>query len=246
MALASGFPHVRPGHKNCLTLFMQTASFSVAQSSYGQVSWLPPAWHTVILATDAEDTIWGAAGLIGMQTRRRAPVTILSIVTPDKQGRYPDAALERRADLRQAACHLEFGSTVNILPLNLPDKSRLQQQVTLLSEIWPTIAGNTLLVAPRLNAMANQAARMVCNTALSQLNIVLATYPPAHVIPFEQPSITTDDARLVMDAELWEAKRDALRCFSSENHPVVDGPFALSRTGRFARLHEDFSLTFRA
>jgi hypothetical protein len=222
---------------------MQAASFSVTKHSQAPLTWLPPAWHTVILASDPEDTIWGAAGLIGMQTRRRAPVTIFSIVTPDKAGHYSDVDLERRADLRQAVCHLEFGSSVEILPLNLPHKSRLQQQVTLLSELWPKIASNTLLVAPRLNAMANQAARMVCSTAVSQLNIVLASYPPVHVIPLEQQSIASGEARLIMDAELWEAKRDALRCFETEEHPVVDGPFELHQTGRFARLHEEFSLT---
>jgi hypothetical protein len=147
--------------------------------------------------------------------------------------------------LRQAVCHLEFGSSVELVPFNLPRASRLQQQVTLLSELWPMISGNTLLVAPRLNAMANQAAHMICSTAVSQLNIVLASYPPAHVVPLEQQAIASGDARLMMDAELWEAKRDALRCFETEVHPVVDGPFELHRTGRFARLHEEFSLTFQ-
>lgn len=223
---------------------MQTASFSAAPEVNIPQGWSPPAWHTIILATDPEDTIWGAGGLIGMQSRRRTDVTIFSIVAPDKRGRYADADLEHRADLRQALCHLELGSTAQLISLNLPNQPRLQQQVTLLAELWPQITAHTLLVAPRLNAMVNQAARMVCNTAADHLDVALASYPPAHVVPPDSP-FGSDEARLIMDAELWEAKRDALRCFATDKHPVVDGPFELHRTGRFARLHEEFSLTLK-
>ncbi len=223
---------------------MQAAPSSVAKHSLTPMTWSPPDWHTLVLAPDAEDTIWASGGLIGTQTRRRAPVTVLSIVAPNDKGTYSDADLERRADLRQAICHLEFGSPVTFVPLNLPNASRLQQQVMLLSELWPLITSHTLLIAPRLNAAANQAAQMVCNTSVSQINVVLASYPPAHAVPFDQQSLANGEARLVMDAEVWEAKRDALRCFATETHPVVDGPFDLHRTGRFARLNEEFQLTF--
>lgn len=224
---------------------MHATAHSVASKPNAPLSWLPPAWHTVVLASDPEDAIWAAAGLIGLQTRRRTPVTFLSVIAPNKDGRYADSDLERRADLRQALCHLEFGSPVDVVALDLPAKSRLQQQVVLLSELWPKVSTQTLLVAPRLNAVADQAARMVCKTAVGHLNVVLASYPPVHVVPFEQQSLANGEARLVMDAQLWEAKRDALRCFASADHPVVDGPFELHRTGRFARLNEEFTLTFQ-
>lgn len=223
---------------------MQAASFPEAKHSIPQ-SWLPPAWHTLVLATDAEDTIWAAAGLIGTQTRRNAPVTVFSIVSPDGDGRYSDFDLARRADLRKALCHLELGASIDVVPLNLPNRSRLQQQVTLLSEVWPKVAAHTLLVAPRLNAVANQAARTICATAIGQLNVALASYPPVQMVPFEQQSVVNGEARLIMDAPLWEAKRDALRCFASDDHPVVDGPFDLHQTGRFARLSEEFTLTIK-
>lgn len=223
---------------------MQTASFSAAPDVIFPQCWSPPAWHTVVLVTDPEDAIWGAGGLIGMQNRRGSDVTVFSIVAPDKRGQFDDAELERRVDLRQALCHLEFGVTTDIIPLNLPNQPRLQQQVALLAELWPRITTHTLLVAPRLNAMVHQAARLICSTAAEHLEIALATYPPAHVLPYDGRA-DTDEVRLMMDAELWEAKRDALRCFATDAHPVVDGPFDLHDTGRFARLHEEFSLAHK-
>jgi hypothetical protein len=220
---------------------MQTA-FTIQGQASRQLDWIPPEWDTLVLSTHPEDTIWGCGGLIGMQSRRGVPVTILSIRVSDEVD-WSTPELEQETALRRAANSLGFGSTIKIVPVNLPNKSRLQQEVALMADIWPFVSANTLIVAPRLDEVSNRAAQIVCSTALSNVSIALASFPPVHVPEYEEDvSLSCDDARMLMEADLWEAKRDALRCFATETHPVVDGPFDLQRTGRFARLHEEFNL----
>jgi hypothetical protein len=217
-----------------------------AKRSSAPLDWVPPSWNTVVLSNDPEDTVWGAAGLIGTQSRRGLPVTILSLGVCDETEDFSEGDLARHEALRRAIRNLDFGSIIQVVPVSLPNKSRIQQEVALLSEVWPLVFEDTLLITPRLDIVSSRTAALVCTTGLGNLNVGVAAYPPIHVADSEETPLRHDDVRIAMDAALWEAKRDALRCFAGDSHPVVDGPFDLRRTGRFARLHEEFSLASRS
>lgn len=210
------------------------------------IPWQPLHRSLIVVAPHPDDETLGAGGLIHRYAQSHLRITLISVT--DGEAACPeihDLATLRHSELRHALRTLSAERT-DIIRLGIPDGRVAEHRTSLADALSSLASQDSLIVAPfeRDGHPDHEAVGEVARQIACEQGFSLATYPiwawhQATPEVFAGRSI----ARLSLSAAARAAKRDALRCYTSQLRERPGGPIVPPHVlAYFDRPYEAFLL----